>query len=308
MEGLGLLLTLTAVGAQPSPPGVSARFTNRVAVWGQPVTVELWVVDPAESVSSAVFTLRTDRGSWRPQAGIKGPGGTWSTTFERAHVWASSGEAPAQPLTLGVRAELFGRRGGLILTVGDSPFEMDVLTAKQAARRARLLSVRAGPGPGTRFNGYLGVEGRAGSAARARVYFGLGMQAGSKWEWIPLTVSVGPSFAAPTGTRGGGPFTLGFQTAVRRYVTGSPSAWKPFIAPFAEADLRFAGLDMAAGIRTGLVAPFGARVPVEAALFGAVAWFSAIPPEGRADQRSSGFTGGVRVGFRLGTRRKDDPP
>ena len=310
MGSPGLLLALAALAGPGT--GISARFSNRVAVHRQHVTVDILVDDPSGAVARLDVALRTAPDlPWKHRDAHPRTPRRWSATFTSTTVWGGSAETtPARPRAVQVQARLYGRRGGLILSTGvPVPFEMDVLTPEQAARRAAVLDRPAeGPGAYQRFRGYVGAEGRAGAAARARAYFGMGIHLTRDWEWVLVTLSVGPSFSPPAGSRGGGPVTLGFRTAVRRYVRIPRGIWQPFLAPFASADLRFPGLDTTGGLIAGGARAIGRDVHLEAAVFGAVAWFSAVAPEDRRDERTLGFTGGVRLGFRLGAGKTPAPP
>lgn len=302
-----LLLAVTSASPAALAQGVSARFGNDVATVGRDVAVSLEVEDPSEVVARVTVELRRpDEATWTATSAHAQADGRWQATFLADAVWRT-GPAPA---VLELRALMYGRRGGLVLVLGElSPFEMDALPPALAAARTRALSRAAGPSPevlgSDNFSlaGYVGVEARLGSSARARAFIAAG---GTVTERIEILghVVVGPAFAEPADLAGGGPLALGFELGGRGYVRPVGEAWNLFAEPFVSVELRLPGVDPGAGLRVGGLYWLSPEVAAEATLGGAGVAFSASPGDGEATH--FGFTGGLRVGVRFGPERRQE--
>lgn len=302
-------LLCLAAPAEALAQGLSARFSNQVATLGAPLTVVVEVDDPNRVVHRVQVELRRpDAVTWTATAAHPRPDDPqrWEARLEAEALWPR--DAPA-PETLELRALLYGRRGGLLMVLGElDPFVMDVMTPARAAARRRALrgpgraeAARTGADDFT-LAGYVGAEGRLGSSARARGFIGAGGPVGRALE-LRGVVTVGPNFAEPGDRAGGGAVTLGFELGLRAYVQPlADEAWNLFAAPFAAAEVRLPGFDAGGGLRAGVLYWVSTEVAVEAALGGAVMVFGAVAPDG--EQTDVGFSGGVRVGVRFGPERR----
>lgn len=292
--------------AQPGRPGISARFVPFSATVGEEVQVELEVEDPTETIQNATIELlRDEREGWIQRTATQrpGPGPTqiWSGTYTSTSVWATGGLGVRQPERLLVRAKLFGRRGGLILSLGElDPLEVDVLTPAEAQARSRVFAATAPEEDPLRLVGYAGAEGRAGTSARARLLIGVGGNLTPHLELL-FYVLVGPRGAPPGRLDEGGPLTLGFEGSLRAF-TRPPGYgdWSLFLEPFLGADLRLPGFDPGLGLRAGLEWPLGRLVELEVALGGGLYRFAVT-----GDDPFFGFSGGLRVGLRFGGERPE---
>ncbi|MEO1334463.1 MAG: hypothetical protein AAFV29_02425, partial [Myxococcota bacterium] len=244
-----VLLMLTCFVPIPAlAQGISARFGNDVAVIDRDVIVRIEVIDPLAAVHSVKIDLRSDASSeWlTATASTAEPSRSsqwWRARFSSKDVWSKA------PRRLQTRARLYGARGGLVLTVGEqTPLTIDVVTAEEDRRRSNVLQKRSDEAA---FSGYLGLEGRANSSARARVYLGFGGPLVPGTELIGA-VSLGPAFARPSATAGGGPIVLGAGLEGRVYTQPlSERGSSLFAGPFAAIDARFGGLDVGGGMRAG---------------------------------------------------------
>lgn len=292
--------------AQPGRPGISARFVPLSATVGEAVQVELEVEDPSGTIQNATIELlRDEREGWISRQAVhrQGPGPTqlWSGTYTSTTVWAPGGLGVRQPERLLVRAKLYGRRGGLILSLGElDPLEVDVLTPAEAQARSRVLAATAPEEAPLRLVGYAGVEGRAGTSARARALIGVGGNLTPRLELL-IYVLVGPRGSPPSRLDEGGPLTLGFEGSLRAF-TRPPGygEWTLFLEPFLGADLRLPGFDPGLGLRAGVEWPLGRSVELEVALGGGLYRFAVT-----GDDPFFGVSGGLRVGLRFGGERPE---
>lgn len=308
-------LLLTCLLALPcvASAQVSARFSNQVATHGQDLGVRLLVEDPANVVHSiqvelrrpleAVWTATTAQAQPHTDPGPR----KWIATFAAEQVWPTDNPPPS---SVEVRALLYGRRGGLLLVVGEiEPFEMDALAPSKAAARTRALTrpTVAPQGESTGADelslaGYVGLSGRAGSTGRLRVFIAAGGPLSDTLELGALVI-VGPAFAEPADRDGGGPFVLGFEVDLRAYVWPlSDSTWNLFVLPFVGVDMRLPGVDLLGGLRAGALYWVSTEVAVEASLGGGPIIFGVSSPPG--ETTDLGFTGGLRLGVRFGPERK----
>lgn len=255
-----------------------------------------------DAVDRVVVDLRAP-GQTRPHpsAAVREPGGAWwVATFTSTVV--PTRLRPDAPIHLALSARVLGPRGGLILAIGeDEPLLVEVLSAPEARAQDRALGVRAQGGAARdelELIGYVGADARAGTSARARGLIGAGARLGPRME-LGVLVSVGPAFARPTFTTGGGPLVLGFELALRALTTDPAlSLFSGFAEPFVGIDLRFPGVDPGAGLRAGLIWTFSADVALEASLGGAIVLFGAAGEEG--EEPRPGASGGLRVAARFG--------
>ena len=295
--GLVSLGTSSPASAQ----GISARFGNDAAVIGQDVVVRVEVTDPVQAVARVEVDLQAaGAGEWITQKAVPMTGDGdptwWHATFTSTTVWTNP-----IPSSLKTRARLYGARGGVVLELGTiDPLSIDAITAAESAQRARILgSDRDRANDELPFAGYLGVDGRAGTGARARAYLGFGGPATSTLELIGF-VSLGPAFARPDRTGGGGPITLGAELAARWYTRRlGADSWTLFAAPYGTVDVRFSGVDAGGGVRVGINWIVRSELSVELTLGGAAVAFGIA--EAAGDDPGLGFVGGLRLGLRLGT-------
>jgi hypothetical protein len=297
---------LLFMGGPAAAQGVSARFANDAATVGRDVEVHLEVDDAAGVVARVQLELRRpDQATWTATAAAARPDGGWVATFPAQEVWGA-GPVPGH---LELRALLYGRRGGLLMVLGElDPFEMDALPPALAEARRRALTrpeAAAQEDVGAeRFPlaGYVGLEGRLGSSARARAFIGAGGGISARVELLGRVV-VGPAFAEPDDLAGGGPLALGFEAGARVYARPLGEVWNLFGEPTAAVDLRLPGVDLGAGLRAGAQWWISPEVAAELTLGGAAMLFGASPAEGEA--RHGGFSGGLRLGVRFGPERRE---
>lgn len=291
-------LALFFLASAPSAPGqgISARFGNLVATLGEDFSPRLEIADPLGVVDRVILETRP-RGdpSWRhTEATPTGEGRWWQGTFTSTTIWI----AHRDPEILELRATVLGKRGGLLLELGD--LEVQVLTKPEVEALERVFRTYA---PGAEedelvwLTGYVGTEGRANSSARARLVIGAGGAINDLVEAV-LYISLGPAFDRPEGLAVGGPIVLGIETAPRIF-TRPPSEYDLalFIEPNLQVDLRFPGVDPGIGLRGGLTYRASADIAIELALGGAALWLRAIQDDSDSEL---GFAGALRIALRFG--------
>lgn len=281
--------------------GVSARFGNLTAIYRADFEARVEVDDPVGAVAAVEVLMRPQReiGEEEPwltaKAQLEKPG-WWLGTFTSTTVWKG-----AEPRYLEVKARILGRRGGILIELGVlEPLLVEVITKPEAVARARLFSRYNEPEEEAAFTliGYVGLEGRAGSSARGRLYIGAGGALSARTELLAF-VSVGPAFSKPALLQSSGPLTLGFDLAFRLYTRAPQNhSWTLFLEPFGTADLRLPGVDVGAGLRVGAGLMVGDEVALEASLGGAGLAFRVADPDGNPVE--GGFSGGLRLAIRLG--------
>ncbi|MCK6544786.1 hypothetical protein L6R52_02890 [Myxococcota bacterium] len=302
-------VAVTATASVAHAQGLAARFGHLRAVEGEPLVVRVELDDPAcrtasmpclvDTIGAVEVELRTiDGGPWIPAlAEREGTSAWWRATFPAASLPRRAD--PTTPARIEVRARVTGTRGGVLLELGgDEPLDVEVVTAPEARVLDRALGTgRAVEDEALTLVGFVGVEGRAGSSARARLSIGVGGRTSARTE-LAITVAVGPAFAVPTALDGGGPIVLGFDGGLRVFsVDPATSLVALFVEPFAGVDLRFPGVDPGAGLRAGLAWSVSHDVGLEVSVGGAAVSFA------RAEgTRELGFSGGLRLAMRFGGR------
>lgn len=297
-----LLMAALSVVAPSAVPAAAwafaARFGDVVAVRGRDVEVRIEILDDPGVVERVVVELRAPGDAWTlaEAARESARGSWWIARFSAPEVW---GSAPASRLE--ARAVAFGPRGGSVIELGtDEPLVIDVLTPREAERRAQALQ-RARPRPSedepdasTALSATVGAQGQLFDRARIRGLLGIGVPLSPILAWL-ARVSVGPAFATPERIEGG-TFGLGIETGLR-IQGGRPAsgAWTPFVGPRAGAELRLPGVDGLIGVEAGAELGLGDAAALELALIGGVLLL-------RLDRGpvEVAFTGGLRVGVRLG--------
>lgn len=282
-----LLIALASLAS----PGLSARLVPVRAVEGEPVPVVVEVTDAAGVVGGVRVEVRTSSDTWvAAEAERDEAPGRW-----RAEL--AAGLVPRAGRELALRASILGARGGLLLDLGfDEPMTVTVASAEAARTQDRVLrqaSTRQG-GPLDRLVAYVGLEGRAGSGARARVVVAVGIALSSTQE-LTLGVAVGPAFARPAAVAEGGPLVLGVESAWRVF-TDEPrfATWAPFFELGVSADARLPGFDPGLAARVGFSVDLGLDTRLDLAVGGGPVLFA-------ADTAAElGFVGGGRLTLRFG--------
>lgn len=282
-----LLIALASLAS----PGLSARLVPVRAVEGEPVPVVVEVTDAAGVVGGVRVEVRTSSDTWvAAEAERDEAPGRW-----RAEL--AAGLVPRAGRELALRASILGARGGLLLDLGfDEPMTVTVASAEAARTQDRVLrqaSTRQG-GPLDRLVAYVGLEGRAGSGARARVVVAVGIALSSTQE-LTLGVAVGPAFARPAALAEGGPLVLGVESAWRVF-TDEPrfATWAPFFELGVSADARLPGFDPGLAARVGFSVDLGLDTRLDLAVGGGPVVFA-------ADTAAElGFVGGGRLTLRFG--------
>lgn len=277
--------------ASLASPGLSARLVPVRAVEGEPVPVVVEVTDAAGVVGGVRVEVRTSSDTWvAAEAERDEAPGRW-----RAEL--AAGLVPRAGRELALRASILGARGGLLLDLGfDEPMTVTVASAEAARTQDRVLrqaSTRQG-GPLDRLVAYVGLEGRAGSGARARVVVAVGIALSSTQE-LTLGVAVGPAFARPAAVAEGGPLVLGVESAWRVF-TDEPrfATWAPFFELGVSADARLPGFDPGLAARVGFSVDLGLDTRLDLAVGGGPVLFA-------ADTAAElGFVGGGRLTLRFG--------
>ena len=297
------MIVTSAAPALSQQLGIAARFGAMRAVVGKPLAVRVEVQDLRSTVARVEVTLRvrgkeeTHRAeAVRPKDGADA---WWIARFDASLI-------PAPPAWIELTARLVGARGGTLLEVGGiDPHELAVMTPSRAREERRVVQrtqqrVQESEKP-LPLVAYVGLEGRAGSSARARVFVGAGAHVGKNLE-LGAGVSVGPAFAEPDRLAGGGPLVLGFDLALRGYaVRPRGSTFAPFLELFAMTDLRLPGVDPGGGLRAGVSILGGDNVRVDLALGGAAVVYGVSD-----DDPTVGFAGGLKAAVRLGDERSED--
>lgn len=284
------MLVLLWPAAAEAQLGVSARFGAVRAVEGQGCEVRVEVDDGLGVIRQVRVSARSPGGGVAPVEvdATPGPGGWWTALVPAAHV-------PAAGARLALTADLMGRRSGLILALGqEAPLLVTVMTAAAGAADARRVAeATAADGP-LPIVGWVGLEARAGSGARARVAIGAAAALGRRTE-LGVGVAVGPAFARPDTLSEGGPVVLGLELSGRRFLA-SPDrrGAAPFLEPYLTADFRLPGLDAGGGLRAGASWTLPAPIVIEASLGGAVLALALT------ERAALGFAGGLRVTARFG--------
>jgi hypothetical protein len=278
--------------------GIALALVDSPAVAGEPVEATIEVDDPLGLVAAVEVDLARPGGPWMTQRAIALPGPRSPRRF-RARFHDPALLAPAPP-ALRLRARALGDRGGVLAELGEAePLTLELLDRPAAAARAGAEARHAAEvasarePPGSALHGHLGLEGRAGSGARARLLVGAGGALSARTELV-LLVALGPAFAEPAVLAGGGPLTLGVEAAVRAYARAPAGArWAAFAHASVLADLRLPGADAGGALGAGALLRLGPEVGLEASLFGGML----------ARDLAAGATpaavGGLRVALRL---------
>lgn len=291
--------TLLIALASLANPGLSARLVPVRAVEGQAVPVVVEVLDAAGVVGGVRVEVRTASASWvAAEAERDDTPGRW-----RAELPASV--VPAAGRELALRASILGARGGLLLDLGfDEPMTVTVASAEAARVQDRVLrqaSTRQG-GPLDRLVAYVGLEGRAGSGARARVVVAVGIAMSATQE-LTMGVAVGPAFSRPAALSEGGPLVLGVESAWRVF-TDEPrfATWAPFFELGVSADARLPGFDPGLAARAGFSVDLGLDTRLDLAVGGGPVLYSADT------EAELGFVGGGRLTLRFGGTSEASAP
>jgi hypothetical protein len=300
------LMVSLGVASDAFAQGISARFGNLVATYREDFVARIEVIDEVGVVDRVVLEARAEgQPGWaRAEAARTGRGAWWIGTFTSTSVYPPG---QREPELLELRAKILGARGGILLELGGiEPLFVEVLTKPEVEARERVFRIHSKEPDDdgdelSWLTGYVGVDGRAGSSARARVVIGAGGSITETLELI-LCFSVGPTFSRPQVLQAGGPLVLGAETALRVF-TRSPArhALTLFLEPVLLVDIRFPGVDPGAGLRGGLSYQFGGELSFEASLGGAAFLFRAIEPMDPGVE--VGFSGGVRLQLRFGGPR-----
>jgi len=271
--------------------GIAARFGAMRAVEASPAVLRVQIDDDVGVVHRVIITARIPALSrtLTVEAKPTGAGGWW-------HGELAADEVPNAPAFIEVTAEVLGARGGLLLALGaDEPYEVPVITSGRAkSDDAVFQRVKRAERP-LPIVAFVGLEGRAGSNARARIVVGAAAHLVSPIE-LAIGLAVGPSFAEPADLANSGPFTLGFDIAVRGYTAPAVlGQLAPFAEVFGTADLRLPGFDAGGGVRAGIAYRLDELITIEGSVGGAAIAFGLTDPSS-----TFGFTGGARVLVRFG--------
>lgn len=282
---------------------VAARLAPPHVIENEALVIRVIADDPDDLVGRVVVYTRREGAKTWTSTNARQTGTSWAAQIDASLI-------PAAGKVLEIKAELFGHREGLLLVLGgEEPFEALVLTKAFGERQRRdlegALRTVEGDDSDEVLVGFVGAEGRAGSAARARAVVGAGLLLGSTIELL-FAVGIGPAFARPALLATGGPMILAPEVALRGYasrVLGARS-WTPFAELVAGTDLRFPGVDPSLGARVGATLHIATDVSFDASIGGAFVAYRAI------DEGSStvgGATGGIRLSLRFDARAGAKP-
>ncbi|NJK90079.1 MAG: hypothetical protein HC923_12300 [Myxococcales bacterium] len=128
MPHLLVLVALEALPRVAEARGVAARLIGDWAVRGDPVRLRVDVDDPTGVVDRVVVMLIVDEAHTLTATASRSP---YEVSFPAQEVWGPS------PVSLAAKVELIGRRGGLLLTLGD-PFPSDLEIVDRATAESRI--------------------------------------------------------------------------------------------------------------------------------------------------------------------------
>jgi hypothetical protein len=286
-QWLGLALGVVGTQSSAWAQEVAASFPPAWATRGEDLQLSIRVDDPLRVVRSVRYFVTLDGSEVRTATASIDT--EFRTILPAEELWRTS------PETLTLRAELLGRRGGLISTLGEPvPLRIDILTPLASDRRRAALKAptRRGSSP---VSASVGLVGQLGVSARARAALRIGWTLG---RWEPgLIASVGPN-----SQREDGDLTFGGELEFRRYVPLGPEPpWTPYAAVRAGLDGRFPGLDPLGGTAVGVQFPLG-DVALELQADGTVLYVD------RGHEGDAAFSGGLRVWLRFtGPRDRAGP-
>lgn len=282
---------------------LAARFGDPVTVRGQDVVVRVEVLDDPGVVARVKVELRRPEGAWMA-AEAQRAGRWWAAVFPGSEVWADE-----WPDSLEARAAAFGKRGGVVLEIGvDEPLEIDVLTPERAAQRARDLQRTESrlrreleEGDVWALAGLVGTQARLADRARIRALLGLSAPLNAATTLV-FRVSVGPAFSPPADLDGG-VLGLGLEAGLRvRNQPPRPGRWSTFAGPRIGTELRLPGVDGFVGAEAGTHFGLSSQAALELSLVGSALLLHLVDDPEPIDL---GFSGGLRVGLRLGEEEKE---
>ncbi len=209
-------------------------------------------------------------------------------------------EIPAAGTEIELRAELFGKRGGLLFEIAhDEPVRVRVRSSPEAREEDRVFRpethVDAGEAEKTGVSALVAVDGRMNSRARVRATLGVSFALSAGTE-LGVLLSVGPAFEPPAALVSGGPVVFGPELAIRGWAMRSPAALGAYLEPFVGGDLRLPGFDPYAGLRVGIVYPFEPTLALDLSLGGSASVSNAV---GVNEPAELGFGGQLRIGVRF---------
>lgn len=295
MRAVLLMALLGLAGpARAAPAGPSAQLLEPTPEAGRDLEVTLRLEDPAQTVTAAtVEARRAGTETWRRYAAER-RAGDFVARIPAAHL-PSIGEL------VELRAELFGKRGGLLFELGhDEPVRARVRSAPEAREEDRVFGARAAattPSPEARtgVSALVAVDTRLNSRARLRAALGVSFTL-TAWAELGLFLSVGPSFAAPPPVPAGGPVVVGAELGFRAWARRGSDRLGLYLEPFGGADLRLPGFDPYGGLRVGALVPLQPTLALDLGLGGSA---SAVNVLGVDESPELAFGAQLRIGVRF---------
>lgn len=286
-------LAASSASTRAQASGLSAQLLEPRPEANRDLEVTIRLEDEAKVVTAASLEVRRlGTSAWHRVAALR-VGADFVATIPAA-------EIPKPGEQLEMRAELFGKRGGLLFEIAhDEPVRVRVRSAPEAREEDRVFQVEAPsettPEERTGVSALVAFDLRAHSRARLRASLGVSFSVAAALE-LGLSLSVGPAFGPPAVVPSGGPVVLGPELALRWWALEEVEALSAYLETFAGGDLRLPGFDPYAGLRVGMLWPIEPILAFDLSLGGSALVFNAV---GAAESTELGFGAQLRIGVRF---------
>lgn len=290
---LPLAVLCLAPSALAGAPGPSAQLLTPTPETQRDLEVTVRLEDPREIVTAVSVELRrVGAEAWTRYAAER-RGLDFVARIPAAHL-----PPPGEHLEL--RAELFGKRGGLLFELGfDEPVRARVRSAPEAREEDRAFGARVASSPSpterTGVSALVAIDTRLNSRARLRAALGVSFTLSPRLE-LGLFLSVGPSLAAPPSVASGGPVVVGSEVGLRAWARRASEGLGVYLEPFVGGDLRLPGFDPGGGLRAGLLVPLEPSLALDLALGGSASVLNLV---GVDESPELGFGAQLRIGVRF---------
>lgn len=286
-----LVLAPGAAGAAGAGP--SAQLLEPTPESQRDLEVIVRLEDEAQVVTAASVEMRRVGASEWARYDAKRRGRDFVATIPAAAI-------PRAGEWIELRAELFGKRGGLLFELAhDEPVSVRVRSGPEAREEERVFRAEARPETSedtrTGVSALVAFEARVNSRARLRAAVGVSFTLSPRAE-LALLLSVGPSFEPPPAVPTGGPLVVGPEAALRVWALRAPGALGVFLEPFGGGDLRLPGFDPYGGLRVGLLVPLEPSLALDVSVGGSALALNAV---GVDEPARLGFGAQLRIGVRF---------